>query len=207
MVTSTFELAIDLSSAPAGIALRMPDGSIQTEDFGQSRHHLETLIPGIKKLLDRNRLAISNLKTVWLTQGPGSFTGLRIAMATAKALAASAQCSIRTVDTAELRALSWIEANPNAHDFVITTRVSTDRWVCYGFHDTELKQEWVADSLDEIDGTQIDEIRQPSSPEALLRLGQQCKLGQTASGTLEMVPLTPTYFGERGFKKAKPAVV
>ncbi len=48
--------------------------------------HSETLLPTISSVLDEAKLAMNSIALIACTQGPGSFTGLRIGMATAKGL-------------------------------------------------------------------------------------------------------------------------
>lgn len=48
--------------------------------------HSGTLLPAISSVLDEAKLAMNSIKLIACTQGPGSFTGLRIGMATAKGL-------------------------------------------------------------------------------------------------------------------------
>lgn len=51
-----------------------------------ARGHSEVLMPRILDLLGRNNLALKDLDLLVCTKGPGSFTGLRIAMSTLKGI-------------------------------------------------------------------------------------------------------------------------
>ena len=64
--------------------------------------HGETLIPQVASLLAEAELAPGLLDLVVCTRGPGSFTGLRIGMASAKGLAEGAACPLVTLSTLEL---------------------------------------------------------------------------------------------------------
>jgi tRNA threonylcarbamoyl adenosine modification protein YeaZ len=48
--------------------------------------HTTTLLPTIQLLLESSGLKASDLNALYVTRGPGSFTGLRIALSTAKGL-------------------------------------------------------------------------------------------------------------------------
>ncbi len=61
--------------------------------------HAEAVAPWIKRLCDDAGMQPSDLELVVAGIGPGSFTGLRIALATAKGLALGASCSIVGVST------------------------------------------------------------------------------------------------------------
>jgi tRNA threonylcarbamoyladenosine biosynthesis protein TsaB len=50
-------------------------------------NHSEAILPLIDKLLERARLTIQHLSGIAVSIGPGSFTGLRIGLATAKGIA------------------------------------------------------------------------------------------------------------------------
>ena len=50
-------------------------------------NHAEVLLPLIQSVLDRTRIDLTELTGIALSIGPGSFTGLRIALATVKGLA------------------------------------------------------------------------------------------------------------------------
>ena len=56
-------------------------------NFDESRAHLKNLIPGIKEILERSKLKISDLNFISINEGPGSWTGLRIGFATIKVFA------------------------------------------------------------------------------------------------------------------------
>ncbi len=80
-------LAIDSTALTASVAL-CEDGhliSLITQDAGQT--HSETLLPLIESLLCRSRVSLSDIDIFACTEGPGSFTGVRIGAATIKGLA------------------------------------------------------------------------------------------------------------------------
>jgi tRNA threonylcarbamoyl adenosine modification protein YeaZ len=80
-------LAIETTGPLASVALIDQDGSI-TERAGGARYsHLEGLIPMIRLLLSDAQTEPQCLAAIAVSRGPGSFTGVRIGMTTAKALA------------------------------------------------------------------------------------------------------------------------
>jgi tRNA threonylcarbamoyladenosine biosynthesis protein TsaB len=46
----------------------------------------EAALPVVQKLLDRNKLSITELEKIEVSRGPGSFTGLRVGVSIANAL-------------------------------------------------------------------------------------------------------------------------
>jgi tRNA threonylcarbamoyladenosine biosynthesis protein TsaB len=80
-------LAIDTSEKSQGLAL-MRDGKILAEHHSsQPSSHAEELLNRLEDLLRAGSLSLDQIQGIALTVGPGSFTGLRIALATVKGLA------------------------------------------------------------------------------------------------------------------------
>lgn len=61
--------------------------------------HAETLIPLIRSMLKEIELSPGDLDLVVCSQGPGSFTGLRIGLATAKGISEGAGCPLVSIPT------------------------------------------------------------------------------------------------------------
>lgn len=81
-------LAIDTALQRAVVALGGADGTLTDEDAWLAGHrHGEELLPRLADLLARNGFAIGDVRAIVIGTGPGAFTGLRVGIATAKALA------------------------------------------------------------------------------------------------------------------------
>ena len=81
-------LAIDTSSSRVVVALGRADGSpIGETDWAAGHRHGETLLPAVGRILAENGVARSSLAAIVVGTGPGTFTGLRVGLATAKGLA------------------------------------------------------------------------------------------------------------------------
>jgi tRNA threonylcarbamoyladenosine biosynthesis protein TsaB len=80
-------LAIDTASDTACVGL-VEDGVVRAEDLVRvSAQHGETLLPRIADVLARAGVPRSDIDLIAVGLGPGSFTGVRIGLATAKGLA------------------------------------------------------------------------------------------------------------------------
>ena len=80
-------LAVDTSSQSASCALT-EDGRLLGECFTNVRlTHSQTLMPMIEGLFAQTQTSIESVDLFAVTEGPGSFTGLRIGVAAAKGLA------------------------------------------------------------------------------------------------------------------------
>lgn len=92
-------LSIDSSTPVAGVAVADGEQLLGEIFLNTKNTHLEKLLPLIRQLLQDLELSVEDLDAVAVTQGPGSFTGLRIGMATAKGLAQGADKKLITVPT------------------------------------------------------------------------------------------------------------
>ena len=82
-------VAIETASETVGVAVRTPAGVQAELALTGRRRHVETLTPALQHLLAQVGLAPADLGVVAVDVGPGLFTGLRVGVAAAKALAQS----------------------------------------------------------------------------------------------------------------------
>ena len=76
------------SSATACSAALCRDGALIAQSFQCSGlTHSRTLLPMVEDMLKNSELSVQEMDAVAVAAGPGSFTGLRIGVATAKGLA------------------------------------------------------------------------------------------------------------------------
>lgn len=80
-------MALETSSALGGAAVGAAGALFGEVVLGPARRHAETLFPAIHFLLQSLDWTPADLTAVVVGDGPGSFTGIRIAAAAAKALA------------------------------------------------------------------------------------------------------------------------
>jgi tRNA threonylcarbamoyl adenosine modification protein YeaZ len=95
-------LAIDTSGTRALVALGSPDGALIDERRWQAGYrHGEELLTRTDELLASNGVALAELGGIVVGTGPGAFTGMRVGLATAKALAHGLDIPIAGVATSE----------------------------------------------------------------------------------------------------------
>lgn len=92
-------LAIETTSAFASAAVIDGTGNCQEVIWDGSMTHLQNLLPLVDEALKKTGIELSEIKAVAVSRGPGSFTGIRIGMATAKALAQVAKIPVIPVPT------------------------------------------------------------------------------------------------------------
>ncbi len=80
-------VAIETATETVGVAVRTTDGVQAEFALTGRRRHVETLTPAIEHLLAQVGLTPAALDLVAVDVGPGLFTGLRVGVAAAKALA------------------------------------------------------------------------------------------------------------------------
>ncbi len=83
-------LAIDTSTWTASAAVCDEHGALIAEGEARTETHSENLLPLIASVVERAGIAAAQLDAVAVGAGPGSFTGLRIGLATAKGVAFAA---------------------------------------------------------------------------------------------------------------------
>lgn len=80
-------LAIDTSTLVSSVAVATPSSLIAELTLKVRKTHSERLMSHIESILKMAELDVKELKAIAVSLGPGSFTGLRIGISTAKALA------------------------------------------------------------------------------------------------------------------------
>lgn len=80
-------LAIDTSSSICSVAILEDNNIIIEKHNDDEKTHSQKLMPLIDELFKESSLALDNIDLLACSQGPGSFTGIRIGISTVKAFA------------------------------------------------------------------------------------------------------------------------
>lgn len=80
----------------------------------EPKQHAGFLHSAIQNLLEENSVEINQLKAIGVTIGPGSYTGIRVGLATAKGLCYALKIPMITLNTLEVMALTAINMVKNA---------------------------------------------------------------------------------------------
>lgn len=105
-------LAIETATLASGVALATADKLVAEIIVQTKKTHSERLMPHIEQLLELGQVAKADITAIAVSIGPGSFTGLRIGLATAKALAYVWNVPVIGVST--LAALAYACPAPNS---------------------------------------------------------------------------------------------
>lgn len=124
-------LALDTATRQPTLALVGGDGGVVDERQWQSEHrHGEQLLERLDDLLSAAGATPSDLAGVIVGVGPGSFTGLRIGLATAKTIAYSLEIPIAGVSTTQALALAAVWGDGARHEVAVALPAgATDRYV------------------------------------------------------------------------------
>lgn len=111
-------LALETTGRSGSVAiLRTTHAGIvcETEVLEADVGSAKTLAPAIDRLLSRLAIDVTELSAIALLTGPGSFTGLRVGVATAKAMAYALKIPAIEIDTLDVIASQIVPDQPAVH--------------------------------------------------------------------------------------------
>ena len=98
-------LALETTGAHASAAIIDEMGVVFEKRSEEVLNHLQSLLPMVKELLEEHRLHLSDMTAIAASKGPGSFTGIRIGVSTARALAQALEK--KTIGVPTLKAFAY----------------------------------------------------------------------------------------------------
>ena len=109
-------LTIETTSNICGVSLISNNKAIYDNDLNNGLNHSVSLCDNIDKALKYNKIDMSNIGVIKVSNGPGSFTGIRIGVSTALGLSKPYNTRIEYIDT--LDSLAYNVKNKN--DIIIS---------------------------------------------------------------------------------------
>jgi tRNA threonylcarbamoyladenosine biosynthesis protein TsaB len=97
-------LAIDTATDRASVALGARGATPLEQHIAGARRHAAALLPAVQDLLQQAGASLADLEAVALSDGPGSFTGLRVGASAAKALVLARDLQLWTAPSLMVRA-------------------------------------------------------------------------------------------------------
>ena len=198
-------LAIDTAGTNALVALGELDGSFVADDCWPAGYrHGEELLTRIDRLLTAASTPLAELGGIVVGTGPGAFTGLRVGLATAKALACGLGIPIAGVATSEalLAAAGAAGGFDGSGAVLLLPAGPSDRVVVAGGQARLVRS---GDPLDIPDGDIVVAVDLPErAPAAAQILGREAESGlavallrlgaaRLASGGDDVAHLVPEY--------------
>jgi tRNA threonylcarbamoyladenosine biosynthesis protein TsaB len=99
-------LAVHTTDAAGSIAVAR-GSQVTSVEFEAAGQHAPVVLATIVELLERAGVAPRDLDGVAVTTGPGSFTGIRVGLATVQGLAAACGWRVHACDSLRARAAVW----------------------------------------------------------------------------------------------------
>ncbi len=127
-------LNIETSTEVCSVCLSKDGKSMFTIDDDSSNSHSKILIVLIEKIFKQANITLSNLDAIAISDGPGSYTGLRIGMATAKALCYSAEKPLITISSLHSLVNGLIQRQTSLtgdFDFIVIPMIDARRMEVY----------------------------------------------------------------------------
>ena len=101
-------LSIDTSSSICSVAILENNKLIKEMHNYSEKEHSETLMPMIDEIFKSTKLSLDDINLITCTKGPGSFTGIRIGLATVKAFADAKNIPVIGINSLEAQAFCGI---------------------------------------------------------------------------------------------------
>ena len=95
-------LLIETSTAQLSTALAQDGVVVASRTSGEPRMQAALTAPFVKEVLDEKRLSVKDLDAVCVGKGPGSYTGLRVGVSTAKGLCFGAGIPLLSAGTLDV---------------------------------------------------------------------------------------------------------
>lgn len=107
-------LAMDTSNQTLAVAVLEDTKLLAQFQMNRKMNHSLTLMPAIESVMQASGLKPKELDRIVVAQGPGSYTGIRIAVTTAKTLAETLQLELTTVSS-----LAVLAANSQTDKLIV----------------------------------------------------------------------------------------
>ena len=142
-------LALDTSSKICSVAILENDTVLAEKNQDNGKTHSENLMPMVAEILAENQLNVSDIQLISCCVGPGSFTGIRIGIASTKAMAEV--CQIPVAGITSLETLARLDESEKTKVVLLDAR---NNQVYSGIFDEnyQAKQEFWAGDIDELIG-------------------------------------------------------
>lgn len=101
-------LGFDTSTTVCTVAVATEEKLLAEHTVNVRKTHSESLMPAIAAVLESAELELADCTAVAVVEGPGSFTGLRIGLATAKGLALSSGLPLIAVSALDVLAANVV---------------------------------------------------------------------------------------------------
>jgi tRNA threonylcarbamoyladenosine biosynthesis protein TsaB len=134
-------LILETSCSTGQVALARGNTILAVRWLDEARRHARDLIPALAELLQAQDWKARDLDAVFVSRGPGSYTGLRIGIMTAKTLAYATGCALLGIDTFHAIAL---QAPSQAMQIDVIADAQKDKVYVQRFRRSLQEEKWTA---------------------------------------------------------------
>ena len=133
-------LGIDTATSMVSVAVVNGTTVLASSELRSDRRHAEDLTPMIDFVVKRAGLAFRELDTVAVNVGPGLFTGMRVGIAAAQALAYALSVPLVGVDGLEALVAAVPAASAEHVEIIVPTIDARRREVAWAMHSVESRR-------------------------------------------------------------------
>lgn len=137
-------LAIDTTSKICSVALLEDDKIIDEMNLDSGLTHSENLMPLVKEILEKNKIELKEINLIGVDVGPGSFTGIRIGVASVKAMA-----EVWNIPVASITSLETLARSIETTNTIVSLIDARNSQVYMGIFDNQYNkiEEYLADDI------------------------------------------------------------
>ncbi|MFI5141178.1 MAG: tRNA (adenosine(37)-N6)-threonylcarbamoyltransferase complex dimerization subunit type 1 TsaB [Bacteroidia bacterium] len=125
----TYLLCIETSTTVCSVCVTADDKILAYKEINNGFSHAENLHVFIQDVLKEANLSIKQINAVAISKGPGSYTGLRIGVSTAKGLCYALQIPLISIDT--LQSMAYAVAHTKNEDALYCPMLDARRMEVY----------------------------------------------------------------------------
>lgn len=137
-------LAIDTSSKICSTAILENEEVIDELNLDDGKTHSENLMPLVDEILKKNNIDLKQINLIACSVGPGSFTGIRIGVASIKPIA-----EVLKIKIASVTSLETLARNVENSETIVSLIDARNNQVYCGIFDKDYnkKQDFIADDI------------------------------------------------------------
>jgi len=125
----TYLLCIETATTVCSVCVTADDKILAYKEINNGFSHAENLHIFIQDVLKEANLSIKQINAVAISKGPGSYTGLRIGVSTAKGLCYALQIPLISIDT--LQSMAYAVAHIKSEDALYCPMLDARRMEVY----------------------------------------------------------------------------
>lgn len=141
-------LVADTSSSVCSVGVFENDVLINKNELDNGKTHSENFMPLVEKTLNEAEMKLDDIEYLAVVVGPGSFTGIRIGVASCKAMA-----EIKELKVVPVYSLDSLAANDVGNGNVICSMIDArNNQVYCGIYDNKINklEEYMADDIENV---------------------------------------------------------